>query len=120
MNEHVKEQRIEPRSLCADLVRVEWTDDSGRSCGLPALLEDISTRGACLQVETPIPENIEVTISHGPEWTMVCRTVYCVYREIGYFVGIRFDERTCWSEISFRPQHLLKLTDLTRSRVSNN
>ncbi len=120
MKEKSKEQRAEPRSLCADLVQVEWKDEFGRSRVLPALLEDISSKGACLQMEAPVPENTEISISHGPDWIMVCQTVYCVYREIGYFVGIRFDDRTQWSEAAFRPLHLLKLADLTRGIVSRN
>jgi hypothetical protein len=113
MKEQLKEHRTEPRSLCADLVRVEWTDGAGNACACDALLEDISSKGACLQLELRIPENIEISVSHGPDWTMLCQTVYCLYRDIGYFVGIRFDERTRWSETAFRPQHLLNLADLT-------
>ena len=32
---------------------------------------------------------------------------YCAYREIGYFVGVKFRAGTQWSEDVFLPQHLL-------------
>jgi hypothetical protein len=31
---------------------------------------------------------------------------YCVFRELGYFLGIRFDEGTKWTRRAFKPQHL--------------
>jgi hypothetical protein len=32
---------------------------------------------------------------------------YCVFREIGYFLGVEFEAGTRWSQRHFRPQHLL-------------
>ena len=32
---------------------------------------------------------------------------YCVFREIGYFLGIEFEAGSRWSRNDFRPQHLL-------------
>ena len=79
---------------------------------LAAVLEDISPHGGCLQVESPVPENTVVQIRHGHQWGMVCRTVYCEYREIGYFIGLEFPEGEFWSKSAFNPQHLLNLTEL--------
>ena len=45
------DRRIEPRLLCADLVDVQWKDQTGRVRRSVANLEDISLSGACLQVE---------------------------------------------------------------------
>ena len=32
---------------------------------------------------------------------------YCVYREIGYFVGVEFTMASRWSRKMYKPQHLL-------------
>jgi hypothetical protein len=37
---------------------------------------------------------------------------YCVYREIGYFVGIELEASSKWSRKQFEPQHLLDLEEL--------
>ena len=42
--------------LCADLVDVQWKDKNGRVCRAVANLEDISLSGACVQVDSPIPD----------------------------------------------------------------
>lgn len=92
--------------LCADLVDVRWREKSGRSRRAVANLEDISLSGACLQVDTQIPNNTFVRISYPKgEFSGVVR--YCMYKEIGFFVGIQFDSDCKWSKNSFRPLHLL-------------
>ena len=70
-----------------------------------ANLEDISLSGACLQVIglcrwDSVPHQL-------PEWRMMGKVKYCVFREIGYFLGIEFEPGTRWSQRHFRPQHLL-------------
>jgi hypothetical protein len=37
---------------------------------------------------------------------------YCVYREIGYFVGVEFEAGSKWSKKAFKPRHLLDLRSL--------
>jgi|SRR5579863_2530178 len=130
------ERRLESRFLCADIVKVEWKAVAGPSA-LPgaggyisrtveAVLEDISALGACVQVEEPIPPGISVSISLGAgneaersENAQRSRNVqlagnvsYCVYRDYGYFVGIRFSNETRWSSGIFEPQHLTNLETL--------
>ena len=92
--------------MCADLVDVRWKDKSGRSRRAVANLEDISLSGACLQVDVQIPLTTVVRISypHG-EFTGVVR--YCQFKEIGYYLGIQFEDGCKWSKTSFRPMHLL-------------
>lgn len=105
------DNRLLARSICADLVYLDWREEATPlSCA--AVLEDISPRGACLQVERPVPEGIAATIRHGDNWTAHCRVKYCTFREIGYFVGIEFADAEAWSKFQFRPQHLLDLRDL--------
>ena len=92
--------------LCADLVDVQWKDQTGRIRRSIANLEDISLSGACLQVERPVPLGTPYRI-HYPKGILSGKVKYCVFREIGYFLGIEFEPGTRWSRNDFRPQHLL-------------
>jgi hypothetical protein len=97
--------------LCADMVEVRWKEPAGRQCNSAALLEDISTSGMCLQFEIPVTIGTHVDIQcTGEKLTGIVR--YCVYREIGYFVGIELGPSSKWSRQQFEPKHLLDLEDL--------
>jgi hypothetical protein len=107
----MQDRRYENRMLCADMVDVSWKDQAGRKKTATGLLEDISPSGACLQMEAPVPLGTAIqwrTADH--EFTGAVR--YCVYREIGYFVGVQFVANSRWSKKAFRPQHLLDLKKL--------
>jgi hypothetical protein len=94
----MSERRFEGRFLCADMVRVNWlAGPNSRTAG--AVLEDISTLGACVQVEEAIPPGASISISmiDGPDDSVEAARFtgcvsYCVYRDYGYFVGIRFSD----------------------------
>ncbi len=107
------DRRIEPRMLCADLVDVQWRDQTGRTRRGVANLEDISLSGACLQVDRPIPLGTGFRISY-PNGELMGIVKYCVFREIGYFLGIEFEVGSRWSQRHFRPQHLLDPRHLVR------
>lgn len=100
------DRRVQLRMMCADLVDLQWRDPSGKNKRLVANLEDISLSGACLQVDAPLPVHTTVVISY-PKGELQGRVRYCVYREIGYFLGIEFEPGIKWSQRLFRPQHLL-------------
>lgn len=102
----IMDRRVEPRLLCADLVDVQWKDQAGRTRRSVANLEDISLSGACLQVEHPVALGTAYRISY-PKGILTGRVKYCVFREIGYFLGIEFEPGTRWSRDDFQPQHLL-------------
>ncbi|HBY63133.1 MAG TPA: hypothetical protein DEH78_25205 [Solibacterales bacterium] len=102
----MRDRRCEPRLLCADLVDVQWRDKTGRMRRTVANLEDISLSGACLQTETPVPLQTAVKIGYG-NGELIGQVRYCVYREIGYFLGIEFEPGCKWSQRDFKPQHLL-------------
>lgn len=102
----MRDRRIEPRMLCADLVEIQWRDQTGRRRRAMANLEDISLSGACLQVERPIPLGCAVRVAY-PSGELAGAVKYCIFREIGYFLGVEFEPGTRWSPRSFRPQHLL-------------
>jgi len=102
----MQERRAEPRMLCADLIRVQWTDESGRQREAVANLEDISHSGACLQLDAPVAEDTLLRLEH-PKMDLFGRVRYCVFRDTGYFVGIKFEPGYAWSQRRFRPKHLL-------------
>ena len=88
-----------------------WKGRAGSAQRTTAILEDISSSGACLQVEEPIPLGVEIHWDQ-PRQKFRGYVRYCVYREIGYFVGVEFDASFKWSKKAFRPQHLLDLQTL--------
>ncbi len=106
----MQERRIELRMLCADMVDVSWKEGVRRR-HTAALLEDISASGACLQLEAPVPPGAELRwrCEAGEFHGSVC---YCEYREIGYFVGVRFDSDSRWSRRRYHPRHLLDVSRL--------
>ena len=99
-------RRAEPRMLCADLVDIQWKDKGNRIRRTVANLEDISLSGACVQVDLPIPIDTPLRISY-PRGELQGRVCYCVFREIGYFLGVEFEPGFRWTLRQFRPQHLL-------------
>src|ERR1700733_8147658 len=100
------QRRLESRMLCADMLEVRWKDRTGKQFTATALLEDISSSGACLQTEAPVPVGTDIGWD-SPNQFFSGYVRYCVYREIGYFVGVEFGESTKWSKQKFSPQHLL-------------
>jgi hypothetical protein len=93
------------------MLEVCWAGPAGKLRRQTALLEDISRSGACIQVESPLPSGVECRLRcRRGHLSGVVR--YCVYREIGYFVGVEFGPDSKWSRQSFRPQHLLDLKRL--------
>jgi hypothetical protein len=115
----MQNRRAEPRMLCADLVDVQWKDKTGRMRRAVANLEDISVSGACVQVDTPVPLETKLRITHA-KGELMGRVCYCVYREIGYFLGIEFDPGYRWSIRQYRPQHLLDPRRMTNRTAARN
>jgi PilZ domain len=111
-------ERAEARMLCADLINIRWKDKTGRGRKATALLEDISSSGACIQLEGPIPANTIVKLQH-PKGSLEGEVRYCVYREIGYFVGLQFVEDSRWSRKEFEPQHMLDMPKLLARGLKN-
>jgi hypothetical protein len=110
----MQEKRSEARMLCADVVEARWTDKDGQTRRANALLEDISPSGACLQFEMAVPTGVNLYWS-GARQEFVGQVRYCVYREIGYFVGVQFDGPSKWSEDAYKPLHLLDLQQLVKT-----
>src|SRR5271165_4119137 len=113
------DRRNETRMMCADLVDVQWKDKSGRTRRMVANLEDISLSGACLQMDSPIPVHTMVKISY-PKGELIGHVIHCFYRDIGYFLGIRFDPDFRWSQRNFKPQHMLDPRRLVERAIKGN
>lgn len=116
------ERRFESRFLCSDLIQVEWTCSGGKggSLAVEAVLEDISPLGACVQVDEPIPTGaaISIVVKNGDTPRFPGHVSYCIRRELGYFVGIRFASETRWSSGLFEPLHLTNPQALGKTRVN--
>jgi hypothetical protein len=110
-NMSMEYERSESRLLCAELVRITWKEPAGRGRKGTAILENISASGACLQLEKPVPVNSLIQIRL-PKGYLKGSVRYCVYRDIGYFVGLQFDENCKWSRRMFQPEHMLDLQRL--------
>jgi len=110
-----RKSRMGNRFLCADLVRValhsghEQTAEAGDF--REAVLEDICEVGACLQLDEALPAGAAVTVSKGRA-RLKGVVAYCVWRDSGYFAGIRLSEETRWSSGVFVPEHLTNLRAL--------
>ena len=100
------ERRVEPRMLCADLVDIRWRDQAGRLRRGVANLEDISISGACLQMDRPVALGTVFQIGY-PKGELTGKVKYCVFREIGYFLGVEFDPGSRWTEREYKPLHML-------------
>ena len=102
----ISERRSENRFLCAELVRVTWEKQA-----TDAVLEDISAFGACVQVEEAIALESPITLTIGTA-VFSGQVSYCVFRDYGYFVGIRFSDESEWSADTVLPQHLTNLSEM--------
>ncbi|MGD1071045.1 MAG: PilZ domain-containing protein [Bryobacteraceae bacterium] len=112
----MKEKRLQGRCLCAQMVQVSWAEGKQAGAALhivQAVLEDISELGGCVEVEEPIPLGAPLTLSIGDS-EFLGHVCYCVFRDYGYFVGIRFLDDSVWSRDQVVPQHLIDLKNLAR------
>jgi PilZ domain len=99
-----KERRSEPRLLCSDMIRVRLPGRGRRE--ISANLEDISASGACLLLEERLPLDAALVLLCGKS-RFRGKVKYCVNHEIGYFVGVEFEDGQKWSRELYEPQHLL-------------
>jgi hypothetical protein len=105
--ERMDKRREEQRDLCADLIRISWVGDSFEKVQQWSTLEDISSSGACLQVDQPIPPGTMISLEF-PSEHCSASIQYCRYQNTGYFIGVKFEEGYRWSRKKFRPEHLIQ------------
>jgi len=99
--------------MCAELVRVNWMVGEERFQTAEAVLEDISATGGCVQVEEAIPTGSIIMLTIGGE-RFNGRVRYCVSREFGFFVGIKFAADDIWSAERATPAHLTNMDIVAR------
>jgi hypothetical protein len=96
--------------MCAQLLTLYWTDGKGQSQSELVGLEDIAATGACVRLEQPIPADTPVSL-HYPSGKYEGKVKYCLIDEIGYFLGISFNDGCRWSKDDFQPAHILEIQD---------
>ena len=105
----MRERRREPRSMCAELVKVRIDEASGVREEV-ANLEDISPSGACVQLEAATREGADIEIVCA-KCSLKGKVRYCRFVELGYDVGVAFDRPRAWDRRKYTPEHLLQLTE---------
>jgi hypothetical protein len=99
----MKDRRIEPRFLCAELVQVEWAARTE-----VVNLDDISISGACLLSSSRIPAGSAVLMTY-TEGQLPGIVRYCAPFAEDYLVGLQFTFGCKWSSDFFEPAHLLDI-----------
>jgi hypothetical protein len=99
--------RREDRELCADLVRVRWESESGTVQSDWAILEDISSLGACFEMDRPVLPDTEISIEF-PNGSCKAKVVHCRFDGVKYLVGMEFGQGYRWSRRKYKPRHLLQ------------
>lgn len=96
------ERRSEPRFLCSDLITAQIENQRRK---LTVVLEDISSSGACFEVDRAVPVDATLLLRCGG-CCLRGKVRYCVSRETGYQVGVEFAGGN-WSKYTYEPEHLL-------------
>jgi hypothetical protein len=89
------------------LLKIRWTDETGKPRREIATLEDISSTGLCLKVENPIPRDTIITILY-PSGQYQGRIKHCDAYMDWFFVGVEFLPGYRWTKEHFAPAHLLE------------
>lgn len=106
--------------LCADLVEICWWDQTGAVDAAIANIEDISTQGASVVLDTALSVGAEVRIRclRGEFAGVVS---YCRHEpDFGYVAGIEFIGGSRWNRRKYRPRHLLDPLALARRGPGGN
>lgn len=103
----MKSNRLEDRELCADLVRVRWEPESGPAQDEWAVLDDISSSGACLEIEQSIKPGTLLSLEF-PGDRCQATVKYCKSVLTNYLIGVKFEQGYRWSRRRFKPEHLIQ------------
>jgi hypothetical protein len=91
----VHDRRRQPRLLCAEIVRVSWILGGGRRSRRIANLDDVSSGGACLVLDDPVPVGSTMVIScHSRNFKAKVR--HCTQHGLGWLVGVEFETNSRW------------------------
>jgi len=106
----MKLRRKTSRNSCADVITIRWTDDTGQHRSEEAILDDISPVGACIGLDEGIAPETKVSL-HYPKGKYEGKIKYCRYFELGYFLGVAFDEGYRWSKKDFEPSFFVEVPE---------
>jgi hypothetical protein len=104
-----KERRLESCMLCADLVQVCWSDATGQPHSVVANLEEISTHGAQLVLEAPVPRGTKLVLRMA--WGDIAATASACRDEpdFGFALTVRLPKKGRWES---HPRHHFIPTEL--------
>jgi hypothetical protein len=105
-----------PRELCSELVSVAWPSRSGERRAVTGNLEEIGEFSALVLAESNVPKGTSVRVVC--EFNELKGSVEsCTYEpSLGYFLEVRLDPESRWSQQWFTPQHMLRLQQLWQSK----
>lgn len=106
------------RTLCSELVEVEWVTGASHAARATANLEEIWRTGATLEMETPVTEGTLLTIVRPPV-RLAAKVLYCHQNLTGFGVGVQFISGSHWSPKHFMPGHALDLGEIVQSAGGN-
>jgi hypothetical protein len=85
-------RRIEDRKMCIDTIEVHWYDPEGNPQRSNAILVNVSVSGARLQLQAPVPQDVEIHWYRARlQLSFWGRVRYCVPQKNGYSVGVELD-----------------------------
>ncbi|MDP9113136.1 MAG: hypothetical protein M3O20_05585 [Acidobacteriota bacterium] len=103
--------------LCSELLDLYLQSPNGRQRKLTANLEEIWPSGALLSTDAPIHEFTPLWFVGGGCKFQGEAIAGTLFRGLGYFVEMRFDRDSRWSERKFRPQHLFNPLVLLANKI---
>ncbi|MGD1096682.1 MAG: hypothetical protein ABSB35_32390 [Bryobacteraceae bacterium] len=104
--------------LCSERVSIICSDINGWWHTVQGNLEEIEEASALVLADVPISSNKKVRICCGNK-QLKGTVESCVYDDVlGFFVEVRFDSDSQWSERRFKPHHLLTLTSKNALRAA--
>ncbi len=114
----IRDRRFQKRFLCADLIRIRWTGESGDRRDEVAILEDYSPSGASLFLGVPVATGTPLLVLCADGNEVPASICYCVPAPNGYLAGVNFTQPFAApdSRRAYIPQHLLDLSRLDFSQ----
>lgn len=108
MPKEPQNRRSTERSLCSELVRIEYCDQKGEIVNFAGLLEDVSRRGLCFSLSLPVSVGAEIRFQCDG-FSGKASVEYCNLGNYSYLVGAAFLDGLEWDKSIWRPRHLLAL-----------
>jgi hypothetical protein len=102
------------RYLCSELVVLKMN-----SADSIVNLEEIWRDGAAFESEDPVLDGVEIELRCGPAF-FVGKVILAEQHEFGWRVEVEFSPLTPWSPEQFRPQHMLDVSEVDVSGLSES